>query len=380
MRPYDVIVIGLGGMGGAALYHLAKRGASVMGIEQFEIGHDRGSSHGRTRIMRRAYFEHPDYVPLVDRSHVMWAALADETGEALLHRSGLFLAGRPEDAVIRGVREAARAHAVRVETVDHADLDGRFPGLRAANDMEVVFEPDAGFLRVEECVRAHVERASALGAYVRLGEEVETWEADANGVRIVTDRGTYLAEKLIICAGPWAGQLLSEMRIPLDVRRVVVVWFRSDNPAHRLDQGAPVFGYDLGDGFFYGFPVLDDRGMKIGEHIGRQRVTNPSSLDRTLHEDDLPRLHSLIDRFLPGVTHEVISHGVCMYTMTPDEHFIVDRHPHHENVFFAAGFSGHGFKFAPVIGAALADLCIKGNTDAPIEFLSASRPALHAHA
>ena len=377
MRPYDVIVIGLGGMGGAALYHLAKRGASVMGIEQFEIGHDRGSSHGQTRIMRRAYFEHPDYVPLVDLSRAMWAVLAEETGEALFHRSGLFLAGRREDAVIRGVREAAATHLVRIETVERADLDRRFPGLRTADDMEVVFEPDAGFLRVEECVRAHVERARALRAHVRAGEKVKKWKSDTGGIRVETDRGVYLASKLMICAGPWAGQLLSELRIPLDVRRVVVVWFRSNNPAHRLDHGAPVFGYDLGDGFFYGFPVLDERGMKIGEHLGRQGVTDPSSLDRTLHDDDLPRLNSLIDRFLPGVTHEVIDHGVCMYTMTPDEHFIVDRHPHHENVFFAAGFSGHGFKFAPVIGAALADLCMKGETDVPIEFLGVGRSALN---
>lgn len=376
MRRHDAIVLGLGGMGAATLDQLARRGVPVLGIEQFQVGHDRGSSHGRTRILRRAYFEHPDYVPLVDRSFAMWAELSRDRNRSLYQRTGLLIAGRPEDAVIRGVRRAAAEHGLSIEHVPNSEARQRFPGLRIPDEMEVVFEPEGGFLHVESCVRALVARARANGADVREGEKVRTWERDGAGVRVETDRGTYEAAQLVICAGPWTGRLLEDLRLPIDVRRVVVVWFRSENPAHGIEHNMPVFGYQLEDGFFYGFPVLDDRGMKIGEHVGRSRVGDPTSLDRTLHGDDLPRLHAFIDRLLPGVTREAVAHSVCMYSMTPDEHFIVDRHPAHENVCFAAGFSGHGFKFAPVLGQALADLCMHGRTDLPIGFLSLDRPAL----
>lgn len=397
---HDVIVLGLGGMGSAALYHLARRGLRALGLEQFGLAHDRGSSHGDTRIIRTAYFEHPDYVPLLRRARAEWEALQRESGAALLTRSGLLLAGRPEGVVIPGVRRSAAEHRLPIESLSVAEARERFPGLRIEDGFEVLYEADAGFLHVERCVRTHVERALACGATVRTQAEVLEWSADdgaAGGPRVTvrTAGETFEARALVIAAGPWSGRLVRELGLPLTVRRKVQLWFPTDNPAHRLAAGFPAFCFDTADGFFYGFPALDDaepgeRGgparthtasaalMKIAEHSGDERVTDPSAIDRGLHPRDVERVAAFAGRCLPGVSAAPVRHSVCMYTMTPDEHFIVDLHPRHRNVALAAGFSGHGFKFASVVGSILADLAERGATAEPIAFLSACREGLVA--
>jgi sarcosine oxidase len=370
---YDAIVLGVGGMGSAALWHLARRGCKVLGIEQFGVAHDRGSSHGGSRLIRRAYFEHPDYVPLVSRAYTLWAELEEASGKKLFHRTGLFLAGPRLGPLIDGVLEAANAHNIQIETVAAADAARRFPGLRAAPGMTILYEADAGFLEVENCVRAHVDQALSCGAQLQLGVSVRGWAADKNGVRVDTDSGIFTAARLVLCAGAWSSKLLGDLGIRLTIRRKVVVWFETCGTAYRVDSGCPVFCFDTPSGFFYGFPSFDGCTVKVGEHSGGEPVATPEQLDRHVHESDLEPLEQFIAKHLPAAQPRLADQSVCMYTMTPDEHFIIDRHPAHENVIVACGFSGHGFKFASVVGSILADLVTHGGTAEPAGFLKLSR-------
>ena len=372
---YDCIVIGVGGMGSAALYHLAKRGLRVVGIEQFDIAHDRGSSHGQTRLLRKSYFEHPDYVPLLHRAYEMWAELEQASGTRLYRRTGLLLVGPPEGEVVSGVRRTAKQHQLDIEEVAATDFGDRFPGFVVGEHMAALFEPDAGYLEVENCVRAHVQVAEGCGARIATGQIVRQWQADARSVTVETDAETYTAAKLVICAGAWSAQVLAGLGLPLEVRRKVVMWFDAD-AIYNQARGCPVFCFDKGDDFFYGFPAIDEDGLKVALHSGGEVVEQPEQLDRELREADRREIEPFLAEHLPKVGPTLKRSSVCMYTMTPDEHFIIDRHPEHAHVAFAAGFSGHGFKFAPVAGSVLADLVIDGRTDEAVGFLSVSRPAL----
>ena len=376
MPTFDAIVIGLGGMGAAALYHLAGRGLTVLGIEQFTTLHDRGSSHGTTRIIRKAYFEHPDYVPLVDRAYGHWARLEREVGRQLVHRVGLLLFGRGDGAVISGVKRTVVEHGLDIQSLSHDEVRRRFPGFRPFDNMEALYEVDACYLAAEDCVRAHLERAVADGATLALNEGVLQWSATPSGVTVTTARDRYAAASLVICPGAWAMHLLGSLKLPLSVRRKPVMWFDAPRDPFHKDNGCPVFGFDMGEAFFYGFPIIDDDGLKVAEHLGDEAVDDPDRIDRTLREDDVRPVAAFLKQHLPDVDRTPKRHAICMYTMTPDEHFIIDRHPAHANVLFAAGFSGHGFKFAPVVGSALADMVIDGETDEPIGFLRASRSAI----
>ncbi len=360
-------------MGSAALWHLARRGCKVLGIEQFGVAHDRGSSHGGSRLIRRAYFEHPDYVPLVSRAYTLWDELEQSSGKKLFNRTGLFLAGLRPGLLIDGVLQAARVYDLDIETVASTDATNRFPGLRAASDMTVLYEPDAGFLEVENCVRAHVEQALACGTQLQLGAKVRGWSADGNGVRVETDSDNYTARHLIVCGGSWSGELLGKLGIHLQIRRKVVVWYETWDHGFRVEDGCPVFCFDTAEGFFYGFPSVDGRTVKVGEHSGGDPVERPEQIDRTLHDSDLAPLARFANAHLPAARSTIVDRSVCMYTMTPDGHFIIDRHPDHANVFVACGFSGHGFKFASVVGSILADFVTLGDTKEPVGFLGWSR-------
>lgn len=376
MAVYDAIVIGVGGMGSAACYHLARRGLRVLAIEQHEIGHDRGSSHGQTRIFRRSYFEHADYVPLLNRASELWSVLEDESDRKLLHRVGLLLVGRPDGPVIPGVQRVAREHSLPIESLSIEDLPRRFPGFTARPDLAALFELDAGFLRVEECVQTLVELALRHGATILCGQRVRDWTAGPGGVRLRTDEAEFAGGSLVIAGGAWSGQLLTGLGLPLEVRRKVQLWFATDNPAHDVLRGCPAFAFDLVEGFFYGLPAIEPGVIKVAEHSGGEPVADADKLDRGLRPEDLEPVQRFNAAHLPGVRPLVHQYSVCMYTMTPDQHFIIDRHPQFANVIFAAGLSGHGYKFSPLVGSVLADLVLQGGTSEPIKFLSLSRPAL----
>lgn len=378
MPTYDVIVLGAGGIGSAALSALARRGARVLGIERFGPAHDRGSSHGRTRMIRQAYFEHPDYVPLVLRSYELWHELEARRGEQLFFETGLLEVGPPDGVVVPGVIRSARQHQLEIEEVSATEIARRWPGFRAPAGMTGVYEPRAGYLRVEACVRAQLADAVAAGAELHTDETVVDCLSTAGEITVVTDRARYSAAKLVITAGAWAGEWLRDLNIPFQVRRKPQFWFATESSAYRAADHTPAFLYETPGGVFYGFPEVDAGEVKVSEHSGGQVVADPLTVNRDVNPADLARVRAFIAGCLPGVSQRMTHHAVCMYTMSPDEHFVVDRHPTDNRVAFVAGLSGHGFKFAPALGEALADLTLKGRSDLPIEFLNCRRSALQA--
>jgi len=373
---YDCIVLGLGGFGSAALLQLAQRGARVLGLEQFGPVHDRGSSHGETRVIRRAYYEHPDYVPLVSRAYEHWHALERETGRTLYTRTGLLLAARRGSEAVAGTMDVVARHNLDIHEIPLDDARREYPTFQFRDDDAVIYEADAGYLFVEDCVRAHLDCATARGATARFHEAAQSIEADASSVRVRTNQGEYQAAKLIVAGGAWSGRLLSDLRLPLTVLRKVLTWYPIAEGSSERHTHAPVFLFQDDEGVFYGFPSLDGRTLKMAEHSAGRPIDDPDQLDRSLLPHDTAPIEQFIARRLRDVERPAVRHGVCMYTMTPDQHFIVDRHPHQKNVVIGAGFSGHGFKFTPAIGEALADLALNGRTALPIEFLSINRPAL----
>lgn len=370
---YDVIVLGTGGVGSAAVLHLVRRGVRVLGLDRFAPGHDRGSSHGETRIIRQAYFEHADYVPLLLRAYELWRELEQAASEPLLRQVGLLQIGPAEGTVISGVLASARQHGLHVDEMGPAEIRRRFPAFRIPAGLTGVFEPTAGYLRVERCVLAHIAAARRQGAEFRTAA-VRSFRRDGSGIAADLESGEVLhAERLVVTAGPWTPQLLADLRVPLVVRRKHAYWFRSSIHSLSVSAGCPTFLYELPGGVFYGFPVIDDRGLKVAEHSGGQPVADPLADPRQLDQADLHRVRSFVDNHLAGGAGELVRHSVCFYTMSPDEHFLVDRHPELPQVVFAAGLSGHGFKFTSVLGEALADLALDGASRLPISHLAVSR-------
>jgi sarcosine oxidase len=376
MTTYDAIVLGTGGIGSAALFHLAARGARALGIDRFEPGHDRGSSHGQTRIIRQAYFEHPSYVPMVLRAVELWRQLEARRGEQLYHEVGLLEIGPTDGEVLSGVRASAQLHHLEIEEWPAREVEARWRGFRLPPPLCAVFERRAGYLLVERCVAAHAEEALRLGAEIRTGETVLGWQAVGAGVTVRTDRGEYAAARLIITAGAWAGELLSDLGIRLTVLRKPLYWWQPRSDAYLAGGGCPAFLFEVPSGCFYGFPQIDDQGVKVAEHTGGRAVADPLAVDRQVDPADRSGVARFLGQYLPELTSQPTGHSVCLYTMTPDGHFVVDRHRAHPQVVFAAGLSGHGFKFAPMLGEALCDLALEGHSRLPIDFLSLARPHL----
>ncbi len=379
MNTYDAVVVGCGGVGSATLAHLASRGLRVLGIDRFSSPHNRGSSHGRTRMIRQAYFEHPSYVPLVLQAYKLWHELEQATGTRLYEETGLLEIGPPEGVVVPGVLASAKLHGLDVEQFSAPEIMRRYPGFRVPEGMVGVVERRAGFLHVERCVEAHLRHAQSLGAEFHADEVVQAWRVDGSGVVVETDRTAYRAARLVLTAGPWAGQLLADLGIPLEVRRKPQYWFAPTTTDYTLASGAPAFLYETVDdrgapaGVFYGFPVVGPEGLKCAEHSGGTVVTDPLGLGQAVDEADLDRVRTFLQTYLPGVTTTLVDHAPCMYTMSPDENFLVDRHPANPQVVFAAGLSGHGFKFASVLGKALTELAVDGETSLPVDFLEIAR-------
>lgn len=369
----DVIVLGTGGVGAAACRQLARRGLSVIGLDRFPPGHDRGSSHGSTRIIRLAYFEHPDYVRLLRRAYELWEELADETGERLYVETGLLEVGPEAGTVIQGVLASARLHGLAIDRLTPSDLARECPGFVAGEGMTALFERRAGFLCVEDCTRAHARLATRDGATLRIGETVLGWEARGDGVEVRTDAGSYSAGRLIVTPGAWAPGLLPDLGVRFEVVRKSLYWYEAEAGAHRVEDGSPCYFFDTPEGEFYGFPCVDAAGLKVAEHSGGMPVDDPLTVDRTEDVRETARIESFLKRHLPRVTSRRTRYETCLYTLSPDRHFVVDRHPEHPQVAFAAGLSGHGYKFASVLGEVLAHMGPGEQPAWPIEFLSASR-------
>ncbi|HUG20585.1 MAG TPA: N-methyl-L-tryptophan oxidase [Planctomycetaceae bacterium] len=377
-QSYDAIVIGTGGFGSSALYQLAHRGLRVLGLDRFPPAHDRGSSHGQTRIIRQAYFEHVDYVPLLKRAYALWRDLEAESGRDLMTLCGLLVAGPRDGIAVPGARFASQKHDLELQNVSRAERETRFPGFRIPENFDAVFEAAGGYLLVEECVRTYLELAQSNGAELLTGVTVTGWEAKHSTVVVETDRGTFEAAKLILTPGAWASQLLNAIpeMPPFQVVRKVLQWHPVRSPVYDLSAGGCGYFFEMPYGEFYGFPSLDGNKLKVGEHTGGEIVADPLLVDRNLHESDRVPVRKFLEQVMPDIDPDPMDHAVCLYTKSPDCHFVIDQHPEHENVLFAAGFSGHGFKFTSVIGAALTDLAIDGTTELPIGFLSLARFSL----
>lgn len=377
-RPYDIIVLGVGAMGSSACWHLAKRGLRVLGIEQYNIAHAHGSSGGDTRLVRQAYYEHADYVPLLRRAYEHWDAIGDETGSPVLHRTGGLYLGRPDRPFIAGSRKAAEQHGIAYDMLDNAEVARRFPQFAVPENFAAMYEHDAGFVYSERAIAAFALQASVHGAKILSNERVTNWSADAHGVTVDTNLGRHTADRLIIAAGPWAATVASEFAPLLTVTRQVLGWVDPPNSADYAMGRFPCWGIEDDtpnfDGVYYGFPMVDPAdGLKLAHHAAGEPIAHPNELDRSVHESDANDFRPVLDRFLPGAAGPTRRIHVCMYTCSPDHHFIIDRHPDEPRVTIATGFSGHGFKFASVVGEALADLSTEGRSDLPIGFLGLDR-------
>lgn len=371
---YDAVVVGAGGMGSAALYHLARRGVRACAVERFAVAHDQGSSHGDTRIIRKAYMEHPDYVPLLHRAYALWEELEGEGRGELFARVGLLVAGDPATEAMRGQAACYREHDLPHETLDATALAARYPDVALPADWSAFYDPFGGFLRVEDCVRRHADLAKAHGAVIYEGEQMRSWRGEGEGVVVETERRRLLADRLVLAAGAWAAPELRRLGIAVQVVRKVQLWYRGRGVERYVPGAMPCFYIADGEDGFYGFPALEPWGLKLAEHnVSHDIVDDPLRLNRALAPEDEPRILDFLARFFPALKPERSKHAVCMYSLTPDQHFILDIHPECPAVVLGAGFSGHGFKFAPVVGEILAELALEGQTRQSIEFLRLSR-------
>ncbi len=360
---FDAIVIGLGGMGSASAYHLARRGAHVLGLEQFEPLHQQGSSHGLTRIIRLAYHEHPSYVPLLHRSYELWRELEADAGRELLITTGS-LEGGPEDGpMFRGALEAALLHDLPHEVLDADELVRRYPVYANLDpSTRVVYQPDGGFLLTDETMQAHRDGARTAGADLRFGEPVRAWEPVGESVRVTTDSASYEADRLVICAGAWARRLVPSLERLAVPERQVLAWLTPKRPEMFGVDRFPVFILDVASGSYYGFPAHDGHGLKIGWYHHFREPIDPDDPDRSTRPDDEAALRSFVERYLPDAAGPTEMLKACIFTNSPDEHFIADRLPGSPQVSVFSGESGHGYKFCSVIGEIMADLALDGAT------------------
>jgi sarcosine oxidase len=359
----DVVVLGVGGMGSATVYHLARRGHDVVGIERYDVPHSHGSSHGISRIIRLPQYEDPAYVPLVERAFDLWDELDAGHPHPLLHRVGSVDAG-PDDgeSVYAGSKLACETHDIDHEDLTASELNERFPGYDLPPDHRAVYQPDGGFLHPEQCIVAHVQAAQARGATVRACETAEG--RDATGVRSSarTDRAEYAADRLVVTAGAWTGRLLPALSHLLEPERQVLGWFQPTDPDRFAPERFPVFVADVAEGHFYGFPTYRVPGFKVGKFNHRGETGAPAELARDPDAADERLLREFTERYFPDAAGPTMRLSTCMFTNTPDGDFLLDTHPDHASVVVGAGFSGHGFKFASVVGEILADLAESGET------------------
>jgi sarcosine oxidase len=373
VQQYDAIVVGVGGMGSAAVYELARRGLRVLGLEQYDIPHDRGSSHGVNRIIRLAYWEHPAYVPLLRRAYELWRELESNQGEQLLYVTGSIDAGRRDSKTVAGSLRSCEVHALAHDVLDAAALSRRYPGYRLAPDMLAVFQPEGGFVLSERAIVHYVQAAHARGAVIHARERVIAWTPTAAGVEVRTGMATYAAPRLVLTAGPWAASLVPALTATARPERQVMLWTQPRVPA-LFELGAfPVFNLDSPEGHFYGFPVFGQPGVKIGKYHHRRENADPDRVDRECHPEDEAVLREGIRRYFPDADGPTMAMRTCLFTNSPDEHFIIDRHPEWPQVTLAAGFSGHGFKFCSVVGEILAQLSTDGTSRHDLDLFRLSR-------
>lgn len=372
-RRYDVIVIGVGAMGSSTCYYLARRGQRVLGIERYDVPHDMGSSHGHTRIIRLAYYEHPSYVMLLRRAYELWREIQAHVGEQLLHITGSIDAGPADSWVFKGSLRSALEYDLPHEVLTGAEITARFPGYRLPDETMAVFQPDGGFLVPERCIVSYVTAAQALGAEIHGREQVLGWEPHGEGVRVRTDRGVYEANRVVITAGAWNPELLDCLNGVVAPERQVLAWLQPERPELFQPSCFPVFNLLVNEGRYYGFPIFGVPGFKFGKYHHLEERVDPNTMDREPHQRDEQVLRDFAARHFPDGVGPTMMLKACIFTNTPDGHFVIDVHPQYPQVVFASPCSGHGFKFASVIGEILADLAQRGYTRHDISLFQLDR-------
>jgi sarcosine oxidase len=359
---YDAIVVGIGGIGSAALLHLARRGQRVLGIERFDLPHELGSSHGETRLIRLAYWEHPSYVPLLVRAYELWRELEREAGERLLWVTGSVDASPAEGRIFPGSLASCLEHGLAHEVLTARELAERFPAYGLPEATMAVLQADGGFLQPERCIGSHVSLALAAGAEVHTRERVLGWEPSGESVRVRTERGEYTAERLVLAGGAWMGGLMGLAPGLVVAQRQVVGWFQPLRPELFTPERFPVFNLEVPEGHFSGFPVFGIPGVKLALSDQLGEPGDADAVDRTPRADDETLLRSFAGRYFPGASGPALAMKACLFENTPDGHFIVDLHPDAPGVVCVGGGSGHGFKFCSVLGEIAADLALHGTT------------------
>lgn len=378
---FDHIVIGVGSMGSSTCYHLAKQGLHVLGLEQFGIVHEKGEHGGQSRIIRKAYFEHPDYIPLLERAYQNWREIELASGNQIYHQTGLFYAGPSGHEIIQNIRSAAKQFAIPL--LDSAKGDGLevSKSFSLPHNYEWLFEPVAGFIKPELAIQSYVEQAKFLGAKIHDHEKVVEWEVINNLVYVKTNVGQYTCKKLVVTAGPWSAKLMPSIEDHLKITRQTMMWVQPKDELEFREQQFPCWLVVDEDspGAYYGFPILDGEdsrnpiGFKLAYHYPGSDA-DPDQVDRTITTSDSAALLNFLDRYMPKAKGHLLDIKTCLYSNSQDEHFVIDNlKGAEENVCYARGFSGHGFKFVSVVGEIMADLATKGVTSFPIEFLSAKR-------
>lgn len=375
---YDAIVIGLGGMGSATLYHLAKRGLKALGIEQFDIPHTLGSSHGLTRIIRLAYYEDLAYVPLLRRAYALWADLEREFGEQLFYQTGSIDMGPADSDVFRGSLNSCIENDFPYQVLDSRALRARFPAYQMPAETMALYQPQGGLLVPERCIVAHAELAQQHGADIHTGERVLGWDIRADGrVQVQTDSSSYLAEKLILCGGAWTYKLLPALAGAAIPERQALIWLQPSRPDLFGLERFPVWNGQVEEGRYYGLPEFNPSGktpgMKLGRYHHLDEVCDPDTVDREVHARDETLLRTFAERYFPEGAGRTLDMTVCMFTNTADEHFVLDSLPDAPQVSVAAGFSGHGFKMASVVGEIMADLAQRGESPHDISLFRLAR-------
>lgn len=361
-KRYEVLVAGAGGMGSAAAFHLARRGSRVLATDAFAPPHEMGSSHGLTRIIRLAYHEDPSYVPLLRRSYELWWELERLRGEKLLTITGSLEICPPGSRAVAGALASCHEHDIAHEVFSAREIMRLYPAYDLPGDFSGVFQPDGGFLDPERCIAAHLGLALQSGAEVHTGERLLDWAPERDGVLVRTDQDTYIADRLIITAGAWLSKLAPALAPLARPERNVLAWFRPLRPELFEPTRFPVFIMDGGEGWFYGFPMHGLPGLKVGRHHHFREIVDPDTFDRTPNASDEAVLRGFAARYFPAGAGETLKLVTCLYTNTPDGHFLIDFYPGSPQVIIGGGFSGHGYKFCSLVGEILADLALDGAT------------------
>lgn len=378
---YDVIVLGVGSMGSSTCYHLAKRGYKVLGLEQFDIPHELGSHAGQSRIIRKAYGEGSDYVPLLERAYENWKTLESETGSQVYYKTGLAYFGAENDPFLKTVKGSSEKYKIPLNHLTADECSRKYPQFKLPQNFQRLEEPDAGFITPERSILLFVQQAVLNRAVIRTKEKVIEWKHEASGsVTVTTNRGTYKAGKLIITAGPWAGKVIPSLESKLTVTRQAVAWVKPKKWENFTLGKFPCWILENKEYDFYGFPILPvgtfagPLGLKLALHYPGAETTDPDAVNRNTKQSDEKILIDFLNEFIPDGYEDTLMMKTCLYTNSPDQNFIIDYLPgFNKDIVFAAGFSGHGFKFVSVVGEILADLSINGSTKLPVDFLSAKR-------